>query len=92
MHCQAQCHFKMAKRKQGFSEQTDTQLIATHLDHYQKKQYITSSVSQPAIAFCIQDCCSWVAKVEYQGQARNTPIFEHINTSYSMLRFKIVWS
>ena len=33
----------------------------------------------------VQDCQSWIAQVEYQGQTRNTRILEHkplVNTSY----------
>ena len=35
--------------------------------------------------FCVQDCLSRIAQVEYQGQAQNTRILERkplINTSY----------
>ena len=31
---------------------------------YRKKLYIFPSVSQPATAFCVQDCCSRIARVE----------------------------
>ena len=37
------------------------------------------------LLFCLQDCRSWIAQVEYQGQARNTRILERkplIDTSY----------
>ena len=35
--------------------------------------------------FCVQNCRSWIAQVEYQGQASNTRILEHkpwIDTFY----------
>ena len=35
--------------------------------------------------FFVQDCSSWIAQVEYQGQARNTRVLERkplIDTSY----------
>ena len=38
--------------------------------------------------FCVQDCCSLITQVEYQGQAPNTRILDCnplINTSYSIL-------
>ena len=37
--------------------------------------------------FGVQDCCSWIDQVEYQGQARYTRILERkplIDTSYSI--------
>ena len=61
-----------------------SQLTVTHLSHKpwvcvnpMKKLYITSSVLQPArLQFCMQDCCSLIAQVEYQGQAGYTRILE----------------
>ena len=35
--------------------------------------------------FCMQDCCSQIAQIEYQGQTLETRLLEHkplINTSY----------
>ena len=43
---------------------------------------MTRRISPPAT---VQDCCSWIVRVEYQGQTRNTRFLEHkplINTFY----------
>ena len=46
-------------------------------------------ISPPATNFfCVQDSCTWIFQVEYQGQIRNTRILERkplINTSYHIL-------
>ena len=42
-------------------------------------------ISQPGTTFCMQDYCSWIAQVEYQGQTQYTRLLEHkplIDTSY----------
>ena len=47
---------------------------------------MTRHISPPATDFfCIQDCCTRIIQVEYQGQTRNTRILERkplIDTSY----------
>ena len=38
---------------------------------------MTHRISPPATNFlCIQDCHSWIAQVEYQGQTQNTRILK----------------
>ena len=60
-----------------------------------KKVYYLKFFSTCNLFFCIQDCCSQIAQVEYQGQARNTRILEHkplIDTFYCIWHRVDHWS
>ena len=81
---------KMAEERQSDSAlimiQTHVaKLTVNHLNHqaitsgsYRLLEiyiYMTCRISQPAtVYFCVQDCFSRIAQVEYQGQTRNTRI------------------
>ena len=55
------------------------------IDGSKKKVYDSSYFATCNQFFCVQDCCTWICQVEYQGQTRYTRILERkplINTSY----------
>ena len=103
MHWLAQCHAKWPRRCRLFQHSweiepmsPDSLLLAltTKPSQFEKKNYIPLVVFrhlQPI--FCVQDCCTQIFQVEYQGETRYTRIFERKplkNTSYRiLLRLKL---
>ena len=89
---------KMAEARQSVSaiirnRTRVAKLTASHLNHWAIDLYkmlekngiwlVVFRHLQPI--FCVQDCCTWIFQVEYQGQTQNTRILERkplIDTSY----------
>ena len=75
-------------------------LTATRLDHWAIGLYwfieenciwlVTSSNFEPFKFFCLQDCCSLIAQVEYQGQILSTRILDHKVGGTNILLINII--
>ena len=101
VHWRAQCQAKWPRRVRAFQhlsgiepmspdslQLTLTTKSLVHIKYLKTTIYESSYFATCNWFFCIQDCCSGIVQVEYQGRTRNTRILERkplINTSYCIL-------